>query len=159
MAGKPERRFPKSLLQVNISHAVYRDIQYLYHNQTCVFRSFSQMIEAIIFAAQYEYVEHPAGEFVKSCRQTKAEIILANPSLKNRPQMKHIRATIDREAREFLDMLLTYRGVFSSQSEVVEILLRRAASLSCDSVHRTYYSKRLKQVMFCHPTRRGLPAE
>ncbi|MCD8199751.1 MAG: hypothetical protein LUD25_02180 [Coriobacteriaceae bacterium] len=159
MAGKPERAFPKALLYVSVSKEVYRDSQHLYHNPICPFRSFSQMLETIMFAAKHEYVERPAGEFVKICRQTKAEIVLSNPSLEQRPQTRHIQATIDREAREFLDLLAAYRGVFSSQGEVVEILLHRAVSLSYDSAHLAYYSKRLKQVMICHPTRRDLPSE
>lgn len=154
MVGRPQRDQPKENLRLIISERVYASMRPLYRNGVVSFGSRSRLVETIVFLSEHIYAVEPDNGFVLDLARLHADQVIEQ--IKN-PELFDsccLHVSLDRQAVAFIDMLVAkYPMLFSSRSEVVELLLWNIGRECNTEKGVRYYVNRLEEVMAMHPTR------
>lgn len=154
MTGKPRRERAKTTMQALVSHEAYRAVQPLLLTCNSQIKSFSSLFETIVFLSEHMYIAEPNNGFISELVQLKAQRSIDQLKAPGKQDWKRIHVTIDNDAYNFIGMLKTRYGmVFSSRSEIADLLLQNIGRNCITPSDLEYYCRRLNEVLYLHPVR------
>lgn len=156
MAGRPRRERAKITMQAVVSRDAYRAVQPLLLSSNSQIKSFSSLFETIVFLSEHMYIVEPDDGFISGLIDLKAKRLikqLGNPYL---IEHRRIHVTVDNEAFDFICMLkMRYPKLFSSRSDVADLLLLNIGRNCTSPTDLDYYCRRLNEVLSLHPLRKS----
>lgn len=154
MVGKPQREHAKITMQATVSDEAYSGVQPLLLTDEPCIKSYSSLFETIILLSEHMYNVEPNNSFISNLVRLKAQRQIEQLEDPSNAKPRRIHVTIDSRAYNFIDMLKKrYGTIFSSRSEIADLLLLNIGR-NCNTANDfNYYLKRLKEVLLLYPLR------
>ncbi len=150
MAGKPERNCPKTRIELKLPAAIYAYMQVLVNSSTASIRSFSQLVEAVMFWVSDICAAGAGQEFAFRLRDLKADKLRSLKDLTHLPRLKQVHVSVDGEALSaFCLFTKDYPALFSSRHEAFALVAAYALEYAAPG-QDGYLARRFYGVLRSH---------
>ena len=154
MSRTPDREETKGKLLFRIEKDIMAHSRAFLNHPMGVVTNMSNLVECLIFWVKDDYAVSSEEGILQELAKTKIEYCLTSSSQRISSN-GYLHVTLDNEGISFIKKMRSkYKHAFSSQSEMVEIILVYANKFAEDEATMRYFMQRLVQVKENHPTRR-----
>lgn len=154
MAGRPQRGEAKVAVQFDVDETALARVLPLIEGESRLNMSLSRLIEAILLLAKNEYTLNASRDFVGELCLMKEHQIKEGIALRGKRLRRKLHLTIDREALEFVDMLvMRYRPVVHARGTALTLILWRFSERLTSTEKIAWMKRRLEEMLIKYPVR------
>ena len=155
MTRFPDREKPKGTLLVNIEENLICVPEVFRNHPSGAFSSVSSYVETLVFLTMDLCHDlNIEDKVIKEFAKTKLDINLSNNNPYKEQTLKRLHVSLDRAVINFIRCLRKdYPFIFSSQSEIMKLILIKAQDCARNESEKLHQIQRLSQVLINHPKR------
>ena len=155
MSRFPDRDKPKGTLLVKIEESLTCVPEMFKNHPSGAFSSVSSYVETLIFLIMDMCTElNIENKVLREFAKTKFETCISSNSSYKDQVVKRVHISLDTDVIDFLKCMRKHHSdIFSSQSEIMNLILTKAKEYTNDEFKKTHHIQRLHEVLRKHPTR------